>query len=154
MTDQVMKLERVFDAPRALVFDCFTRAEHLGRWWGPRGFDAPVAEADARPGGRILLHMQGPEPMPVNVVEGEYVEVSPPEKLSFVLRAFRGEDGVWGIEHVTTLTLTDTGDGRTRMAMETRVIQVSEELAFAVAGMAEGWNSSFDKMDELLAELG
>jgi uncharacterized protein YndB with AHSA1/START domain len=153
MTGQVMTLERVFEAPRALVFDCFTKAEHLARWWGPRGFDAPVAEADARRGGHILLHMRGPEPMPVNVVEGEYVEVSPPDRLSFILRGFRGEDGRWGIEHVTTLTLTDLGDGRTRMAMETRVLQVSDELAFAVGGMKEGWSSSFDKMDELLAEL-
>ena len=43
-----MQLERTFDAPRELVFDCFTKAEHMQAWWGPRHFTNPVCEIDAR----------------------------------------------------------------------------------------------------------
>jgi uncharacterized protein YndB with AHSA1/START domain len=145
-----MTLAREFAAPRALVFDCFTKAGHLAKWWGPHGFDTPVAEADARPGGAILLHMRAPDGG-VNAIEGEYGEVSPPERLVFTLRGFRGEDGSWGIEHESTLAFTDVAGG-TLLKMATVVKQVSEDLRFALSGMKEGWSQSLDKMDALLAE--
>lgn len=44
-------LERVFDAPRKLVFEAFTKAEHLKQWWGPRGWEVTVCNVDFRPGG-------------------------------------------------------------------------------------------------------
>jgi uncharacterized protein YndB with AHSA1/START domain len=148
-----MTLERRFEAPRALVFDCLTKAEHLARWWGPRMFDVPRCESDARPGGAILIDMRGPEPFGINEVRGEYLEVSPPERLKFVLRAFQGADGSWGIEHVTTMNFEETGDGATLMRMSTLVLQASDELLPALGGMKEGWSQSFDKMAELLFEL-
>lgn len=48
---QTLILERVFNAPRELVFKAFTEAEHLKRWWGPRGWSVTVCEVDFRPGG-------------------------------------------------------------------------------------------------------
>jgi len=150
----VMHLERTFAAPRQLVFDCLTKKEHLERWWGPRGFDVPLCESDPVPGGRLVLHMRGPEPYPTNPVEGEFLEVSPIDRLSFVLRGFPGEDGSWGIEHVTTFDFSDAPGGGTRMQMKTEVKQVSDALRPALGGMRQGWSESFDKMDELMADLG
>ncbi len=48
---QVLVLERVFDAPRDLVFSMFKEAEHLKHWWGPRGWEIPSCTVDFRPGG-------------------------------------------------------------------------------------------------------
>ena len=45
-------LERVFKAPRELVFDAFSQAEHLKHWWGPRGWEVPYCTVDFRPGGK------------------------------------------------------------------------------------------------------
>ncbi len=45
-------LERVFKAPRPLVFDAFSKPEHLSQWWGPKGWELPVCTVDFRPGGR------------------------------------------------------------------------------------------------------
>ena len=146
-------IERRFEAPRALVFDAITRAEHLARWWGPRMFDAPRCESDARPGGTIAIDMRGPEPFGINEVRGEYLEVSRPDRLKFVLRAFQGEDGSWGIEHVTTMAFEETADGATLMRMTTRVLQVSDALFSALGGMREGWSQSLDKLAELLVGL-
>ncbi|RYD64987.1 MAG: SRPBCC domain-containing protein, partial [Sphingomonadales bacterium] len=140
--------------PRELVFDCMTKAEHLARWWGPRGFDVPLCESDPVAGGRLVLHMRGPEPYGTNPVEGEFVEVSPSERLSFVLRGFPGEDGSWGIEHLTTIEFSDAPDGGTLLKMATEVKQVSEALRPALGGMREGWSQSLDKMAELLADIG
>lgn len=47
----VLTLERVFNAPRELVFQAFSEAEHLKQWWGPRGWSIPVCNVDFRPGG-------------------------------------------------------------------------------------------------------
>jgi uncharacterized protein YndB with AHSA1/START domain len=149
----LMKLERHFDAPRALVFDCMTQVEHLERWWGPRQFDVPFCELDARPGGAIRIDMRGPEPYGVNHVEGEYLEVERPDRLVFALRAFRGEDGHWGIEHVSTMLLEDAPGGGTLMRLTTQVRHADPELIPALRGMKEGWSQSFDKLDELLVEL-
>lgn len=49
--DRILVLERVFDAPRELVFQMFKEAEHLKRWWGPKGWEIPVCTIDFRPGG-------------------------------------------------------------------------------------------------------
>lgn len=148
-----MMIQRRFEAPRELVFACMTQAEHLARWWGPRSFDAPVCEVDARPGGAILIHMRGPEPLGINVIEGEFLDVSEPDRLKFVLRGFRAPDGSWGIEHVSTMIFDETADGATLMRLTTRVLQVGDDLVMALSGMKEGWSQSLDKMEELLAVL-
>jgi len=146
-------IDRIFAAPRDLVFDCMTRAEHLARWWGPRHFDVPFCESDARPGGKVQIDMRAPEPYGTNPVRGEYIEVERPARLVFVLRAFPGDDGSWGIEHVTTMTFTDAPEGGTAMHMATVVQQASEALIPALRGMQEGWSQSFDKLAELLETL-
>ncbi|WP_442602365.1 SRPBCC domain-containing protein [Paenibacillus sp. KN14-4R] len=48
---QELILERVFNAPRELVFKAFSDAEHLKHWWGPRGWTLSVCHVDFRPGG-------------------------------------------------------------------------------------------------------
>lgn len=56
--DNVLVLERVFDAPRDLVFEMFSDCKHLKHWWGPRGFDLTACELDFRPGGTWLYCMK------------------------------------------------------------------------------------------------
>jgi uncharacterized protein YndB with AHSA1/START domain len=146
-------IDRVFAAPRELVFDCMTQAEHLSRWWGPHHFDVPFCESEARPGGRIRIDMRGPEPYGTNEVHGEYLEIERPGRLVMVLRAFGDGEGKWGIEHVTTMVFEDAPGG-TAMHMTTVVKQVSEELLPALAGMREGWSQSFEKLETYLAEIG
>ncbi len=146
-------IDRVFAAPRELVFDCMTRSEHLEKWWGPHGFDVPFCESDARPGGKVRIDMRGPEPYGVNPVEGEFEAVDRPARLVMVLRGFPGENGSWGIEHRTTMVFTDAPEGGTRMQMTTVVRQVSEALLPALDGMREGWSQSFEKLDGVLREL-
>lgn len=146
-------IDRVFAAPRELVFDCMTRSEHLEKWWGPHGFDVPFCESDARPGGKVRIDMRGPEPYGTNPVQGEFEVVDRPERLVMVLRGFPGEDGSWGIEHRTTMVFSDAPEGGTRMEMTTVVLQVSEALLPALDGMREGWSQSFEKLDGVLRQL-
>ena len=59
--ERELTITRVFDAPRALVFQAWTDAKHLAQWWGPRDFTNPVCEIEARAGGAIRIHMRGPD---------------------------------------------------------------------------------------------
>ena len=58
-------ISRVFDAPRELVWKCFTDPEHMKQWWGPKGITVPVATMDLRPGGIFHYRMDGQRPADV-----------------------------------------------------------------------------------------
>lgn len=147
-----MTMVRTFDAPRDLVFDCFTKAEHMAAWWGPHHFTAPVCELDARPGGKINILMSGPPPWENNPMEGEFVEVSPPERLVFTARAHRNANGEWGIDNLNELTFEEA-DGKTVMRLTTTVRKVSDEILPALGGMELGWSQSFEKLSDRLAAV-
>ena len=51
LADRSLKLERVFDAPRALVFEVCSKTEHINRWMCPKGFTIPSSTGDFRVGG-------------------------------------------------------------------------------------------------------
>ncbi|HYK63450.1 MAG TPA: SRPBCC domain-containing protein, partial [Patescibacteria group bacterium] len=80
--DRVLVIERVFDAPRRLVFDAWTQSEHMAKWWGPRGFKSTVLRNELRPGGAYRIHMLGPDGD--HWTQGVYREVIPPERLVMV----------------------------------------------------------------------
>lgn len=113
MTEQVLRFTREFDAPRHLVFSCMVEPEHLTHFWGPIGVSAPLdaITVDARPGGAFATVM-------VNDVDGSryptsarYVEVSPPERLSWI----EDHSGM-----TVTITFTELGGDRTQVEIEQR----------------------------------
>ncbi len=72
-------LTRIIDAPRELVFEEWTNPKHMAVWWGPKYFTNPVCEMDVRPGGAILIHMQGPDGV-VYPMKGTFHEIVKPER--------------------------------------------------------------------------
>lgn len=62
-SDREIVVARTFDAPRSLVWQMWTKAEHLVHWWGPTGWALPVCKVDFRPGGTWFYCMQGPDGM-------------------------------------------------------------------------------------------
>jgi uncharacterized protein YndB with AHSA1/START domain len=139
-----LAITRVFDAPRELVFRAFIEPEQLTRWWGKRGWTAPVETitVDPRPGGVFRLvginDTDGRE-MPTNAVFREIVE---PERL--VMSEVPRDDCHEG--SVTTITFTDLGDGRTEVSLHT-TMYASEEIRRSAEG---GLNSALDRLAETL----
>ena len=79
-----LQLERTFDAPREEVFRAWTEPEVLRRWWAAQPtWESPLAETDVRVGGRYRLSMRDPVGGEEHTVGGEYVEVTPPERLVY-----------------------------------------------------------------------
>ena len=98
-------VQRVLNAPRALVFKVWTEASHLVRWWGPDGFTTPRCEADARPGGAIRIDMRGPDGT-VYPMTGIFQEVLPPERLVFTVTPLDAEGNEFGQEQLKEVLQT------------------------------------------------
>jgi uncharacterized protein YndB with AHSA1/START domain len=146
-TEREIVMTREFAAPRALVFDAFTKPEHVQRWMlGPEGWTMPVCEIDLRPGGAwrfVWRNAQGEE----MEMTGEYREIARPERLVNTERW----GGPWP-ETVNTLVLTER-DGRTTMTSTSLYPSTEARDAALGTGMADGAGMSFDRLAELLREL-
>lgn len=139
-SDTEVMAVRVFDAPRTLVWDAFTKPEHLRQWMlGPDGWTMPVCEIDLRLGGRWHFEWRGPDGSELTM-DGEYREISPPARLVNTERW----GGDWP-ESLTTVELTEEG-GRTTVT--TTVVYPSKEArdAALATGMNDGWGASHDRL--------
>ncbi|HZN71017.1 MAG TPA: SRPBCC domain-containing protein [Micromonosporaceae bacterium] len=144
--DEVV-MERVFDAPRELVWTVLTSPEHVSAWWGPHGTTTTVVEMEVRPGGRwrwVNNFAGGEAPF-----TGEYLEVVPPERMVRTSAFDLGPEGPPALE---TLTL-DEVDGGTRLRWHSR-FPSPEVLGFALAqGMSKGALEQFDRIADVLVDL-
>jgi uncharacterized protein YndB with AHSA1/START domain len=75
-----IRLTRVFDAPRAEIFDAWTRPEHVTCWWDAAGEKLTECEIDLRPGGLFKFVTKGHPELPF---AGTYREIAPPGRLVF-----------------------------------------------------------------------
>jgi uncharacterized protein YndB with AHSA1/START domain len=142
--EATMRLTRRFAAPRELVWDCFTKPEHIERWWGPRKYAIAVEEFDVRPGGRWRIrHADGDKTV---TFFGEYRQVAKPARLS---RSFCFMDFP-PIEE--EYEFFDEG-GATRLVCVQRYPDAAARDRMARSGAAEGGRESFERLDALLAAL-
>jgi uncharacterized protein YndB with AHSA1/START domain len=147
-SEQEIRLTRLFDAPRHLVFEAMTKPEHVRRWWGRlgEGYSVPVCEIDLRPGGAwrfVNRHPQGEA-----VFYGEYREITPPSRLVFTEIYEPFPDSV----SVVTAEFTDEG-GKTRFTATVRYPSLEVRDMVIATGMARGAGISYDRLEDLVAEL-
>lgn len=147
-TETEIRMTRLFDAPRALVFEAMSKPEHVRRWWGclGAGYSVPVCEIDLRVGGRwrfVNEHPQGQA-----AFHGEYLEIDPPGRLVFT-EIFEDFPDV-----VTTVTslLTEEG-GKTRLTATVRYPSKEVRDMVQSTGMEHGAGISYDRLEDLVAEL-
>lgn len=147
-SDTDVCLTRLFDAPRHLVFEVMTKPEHVKRWWGRlgEGYSVPVCEIDLRVGGKwryVNRHPQGEA-----AFYGEYKEIAPPGRLVFTetMEPYP-EPG-----SVVTVVLTEEG-GKTRMTATVRYPSLEVRDLVIGTGMARGAGISYDRLEDLVAEL-
>jgi len=144
-SDVEIVMTRDIEAPRALVFDAYTRPEHVPRWMlGPDGWTMPVCEIDLRPGGAWHFVWRKADGTEMDM-RGEYQEVVRPERLVNTERW----GGDWP-ETLHTLVLTEE-NGRTTMTATVRYPSKAARDAALGAGMKGGWAQSNDRLAEYLA---
>ncbi len=143
IAEREVTITRVFDAPRALVFSMWTDAKHLARWWGPHGFDNPRCEADPRPGGKILIHMRGPDGG-VHAMGGVYNEIVRHERIVFTSYV-ELPDGTRVVESLNTVRFEEQG-GKTKVILHAKAGGFTDLAPRMLAGMEAGWATSLDKL--------
>jgi uncharacterized protein YndB with AHSA1/START domain len=148
-SDLEIELSRILSAPRARVWEAWTKPEHVRQWWGQKDSTMAVCEIDLRPGGawRFVEHAADGNEYPFT---GEYREVSPPERLVntfiFDVEPFNARAAV------VTVTFEDLG-GRTRVT-ENMLFETTEDRdGMLQSGMEEGAAQSYERLDALLARL-
>ena len=147
-SDREIRMTRLFDAPRALVFEAMTKPEHIKRWWGnlDAGYSVPVCEVDLRPGGAwrfVNRHPKGEAEF-----YGVYREIKPPERLVFTEIYAPFPDA----ESVVTTDLTEE-NGKTRMTVTATYPSLQVRDAVIASGMARGAAISYDRLEEVAMEL-
>lgn len=154
-------LERIFDAPREMVWRSWTDPELLARWYGP-GVETIIHEFDLKPGGAWLNEMKWGETSDLSKMVFQEVVVN--EKMVWHHSSTDAEWNIisnqrmpnWPRVLLTTVTFEDVGE-KTKVRLSQVPIEASaEEIAcFAemMAGMDKGWGSGFALIEEILAEL-
>ena len=142
MTEHVLHFTRVFDAPRQLVFSCMTEPEHLTHFWGPAGTSTPLdtITADARPGGTFATVMVNDSDGNTYPTSARYLDVSPPERLSWV----EDSSGM-----TVTITFTELANDRTQVDIEQTKVPARMMDPAAQAGFL----TSLDRFAAYLARL-
>lgn len=139
-------IERVFDAPRTLVWKAWTDPAMLARWSAPRELNIPEAHSDVRVGGEYRVTMQEKRGSRQYRLRGTYRELTPPSRL-VMTHQWINEDGSLDPETLVTVTLTDRGS-KTHMHFH----QAGFATASSRDGHHGGWSSAFGVLDDLLAE--
>jgi uncharacterized protein YndB with AHSA1/START domain len=153
-------ISRIFHAPREVVFEVWTRCEHLMRWWGPQGFTMLACTIDPRPGGVFHYGMRAPDG---SEMWGKWVfrEIDAPKRLTSIV-AFSDEMGGlnrhplapgWPLEMMSTLEFDRVGD-RTRVTIRSSPYAATkgERRTFEAGheSMRQGWGGTLDRVDAYL----
>jgi uncharacterized protein YndB with AHSA1/START domain len=146
-TERELIIERVFDAPRELVFKCLTEPEHLARWIGPKGFSGTIVACELREGGNYRTHMRGPDGQD-HWQHGVFREIVPPERIVRTYCWTDADGRSTRPETLLTVTFADLG-GRTRLTLHQAVF----ESVSACDDHRRGWSSSLDKLAEYIATV-
>lgn len=153
MTKDVSERELVFrrtlNAPRELVFDVWTKPEHLQHWWGPNGFAAEVQEMNLVAGGMWKLTMTGPDgrKYPNKMI---FLEVQKPEKLVYI---HTGDDESEPVAFHITVTFEKNGD-KTDLTMRQLFPSAAERARIVREyGAEEGGKQHLANLDQYLQQL-
>ena len=149
-SDREIRLTRLFDAPRALVFEAMHTPEHVKQWWGclAEGYSVPVCEIDLRPGGAWRFVNRLPNGKEV-AFHGVYREIVRPERVVNTEIFEEYPD----VESVVTTTLAEE-KGKTRLTVTAAYPSVEVRDMVLESGMDRGAALSYDRLEEVATVLG
>jgi uncharacterized protein YndB with AHSA1/START domain len=145
--ERVLIIERIFDAPRELIFKYWTEPEHFARWIGPKGFSSTILAWELRQGGNYRIHKRGPDGQD-HWQQGVFREIVPPERIVRTYCWTDADGRPTRPETLLTLTFADLG-GRTRLTLH----QATFESVTARDDHQRGWSSSLDQLTEYIATV-
>ncbi|WP_431803156.1 SRPBCC domain-containing protein [Halobacillus andaensis] len=158
--DQVLVLERSFDAPRDIVFKMFKDPEHLKHWWGPNGWELPVCQVDFRPGGTWHFCMKC-----MDQNQGEYYgmeswgkvvykDIIEPELITYTDYFSDAEGNIDETMPSSEITLEFIDvDGKTKLVNRTEYESAEALNKVMDMGMLQGITETWNRLEEHLKEV-
>jgi uncharacterized protein YndB with AHSA1/START domain len=145
--DRQIVITRSFDAPRDLVFLCYSKPELLRRWYGMPDWTMPVCEIDFRVGGKWRFVSRSPDGFEMGS-QGLYTAIDAPHQIE---QTETYDDNWTGGETTNVVAFTEAGGVTT--AITTVTYPTAEMRAAAAASpMATGMEIGFSRLDDLLAD--
>lgn len=157
---QELILERVFNAPRELVFKAFSQAEHLKHWWGPRGWTLTVCNVDFRPGGiwhycmKCIDQNQGDFYGFESWGKAVYQEIVEAEKIVYVdyFSDAEGNEAEGMPSPLITMTFTEF-EGKTKLVNRAQYPSAEALKTVIDMGMEQGVTETWDRLAEHLQSM-
>lgn len=159
-------LSRVVHAPRDLVYQAFTDADMMAKWFGPHGMESR-AISDVRKGGRYAVTMIAPDGIEYPM-SGVYEDVVPNEQIRYTAD-LSGHSDAWKavirenlsgpaseqemVNTVAEITFEDAGDNATLVTIHSYFKKDAVRDSFVKTGMNEGWSQSFERLDSLVTDI-
>ena len=152
-------MSRVFDAPRDLLWQCFTDPDRMKHWWGSKGFTVIASKMDLRVGGTYHYGMKAPDGSPMWGLF-TYREIVPRERLVFV-NCFSDEDGgvtrhpaapTWPLKMLSIFIFEDAPGGKTKFTLRWHTLDATpeEQASFdskqSRTSMRNGWTGTMDQL--------
>ncbi|GMG90106.1 SRPBCC family protein [Cupriavidus metallidurans] len=146
-----LTVSRAFNAPRDLVFQAWSAAEHLKHWFCPQGFTIPECEVEFRPGGKFDLWMRSLDGNYSHWIRGHYVEIIPHSRLVLDMTVVT-EAGVPLFNANTSVTF-ETVCGGTEMSVTQRYTALDPSAGNFTRGAEEGWAQTLDRLEKEVARI-
>ena len=143
--DSTIRFDKTIAAPIDTVYAAWTNPERIARWFAPTDdFTTPMAEVDARVGGRYRIGMKHKDQDYTNIVSGQYCRLDPPDCMSFTWawEAPRAD------EHETQVTLEFRPNGP---ATDLTLIHERFRDPEARKSHAEGWTGCLARLERKLS---
>lgn len=148
-----LEIERVIDAPRDVVWRCWTQPDLLMRWYCPAPWKVTQAEIDVKAGGRMNCIMEGPNDGERHEIIGMLLEVVPHERLTFTDGYSEGFIPRPDPFMTGYVRLSDHGDGKTKMVWGARHTSAEAKRKHLEMGFEQGWNAAAGQLDELAKSI-
>jgi uncharacterized protein YndB with AHSA1/START domain len=148
--DRAIVISRTFNGPPRIVFEAWTKAELVKRWWAPRSLGVSIVsvDADIRVGGGYRYVIAPPNGEPV-AFSGEYTEIKPYSRLVYTSIFEPAREAGAAIVTVTF----EEQDGKTRLVAHELYPSAEARSAAIGSGMEHGMRETMDQLDELVATL-
>ncbi len=142
---KTVSMERIFDAPRELVWKAHTTPELIQQWWGTDDSEMVVDKMDVREGGewRFVNKIKGQ----VYAFHGEFKEIVEPEKITWT---FNFEPIGPGHELTETIRFEETVDGQTKISTTSHFLTIEDLEGMMSQGMESGATQSWNRLEKLL----
>jgi uncharacterized protein YndB with AHSA1/START domain len=143
-SDREILVEREFRAPKALLFEAWSRPEFIAQWYGCAGMEMTSCDVDFREGGTWRWVLTDAATGTAHTYSGDYREIVRPERLVFVERY----EPIPGSDHLVTVSLAERG-GVTALTMLLSYESVHHRDGHLQAGMESGLQESLHRMEQV-----